>query len=270
MSSGFKDYFRNYIKKRFHIRSADEIRLSGEDLAGLYNPYYARMSDIFHVAGFASAALLVVFILGAVIFNIKSVTYENFYYFIKDFDAVVSADDYASLSVIYSYEDNRTYAGYKGGLVTAGKSSVSVYSATGRKTATYYTGYSDPVIRSSLKYFLIYNRNGNEFSVYNSFARLYSETLEEPILAAVICDNGNFAILTSGSEYKSVIYRYNQNFEKSSAYYYNDYVTSMNLTSDGKYLAVAPAGTADGSLSSRLLTYKEKSEEPSTLTDGIP
>jgi WD40 repeat protein len=270
LNSGFGNYIKNYIKKRFHIRSADEIRLTGEDFEGLYNPYYARLSDIFHAVGFASSALLVIFIITAVIFNFKSVTYENLYYFIKDFDAVVSSDKYATSSVVYSYEDNREYAPYKGGLVTAGSASVSVFSATGRKTATFYDGYDRPVIRASSKYFIVYSVNGNEFSVYNSFVRLYTEKLDYPIFSAEICDDGEFVILTSDSEYKSVIYRYTQNFKKSAAYYYNEYVISMSLSPDGKYLAVSLAGTENGTLSSRLNIYKEKSKEPQNLCGSIP
>ncbi len=265
LSSKIKNHIKTYLKKRFRIRSAGEIRLTGEDFAGLYNPYYARASDIFHVAGFVSAALLVIFILGAVLLNIKSVTYENLYYFVKDFDAVVSAESHTTPFVIYSYEENRCYAGYKGGIIMSGASSVSVFSATGRKTATYYPGYAQPVIRASSKYFIVYDQGGKDFSVYNSFARLYTETLDYPILSADISEDGSFLILTSEGEYKSAIYRYGQNFQRDAAYYYNDYVISQSLTADGKFLLVSPAATSGGRLSQSLYAYPENDKNKTVL-----
>ncbi len=269
MSSGIQNHIKTYIKKRFRIRPAGEIRLAGEDFAGLYNPYYARASDIFHVAGFVSAALLVILILGAVLLNIKSVTYENLYYFIKDFDAVVSAESHTTPFVIYNYEENRCYAGYKGGLIRGGAGSLSVFSATGRKTATYYPEYARPVIRASSKYFIVYDQGGKEFSVYNSFARLYTETLDYPILSVDISEDGSFSILTSESEYKSVIYRYGQDFARAAAYYYNDYVISQSLTPDGKFLLVSPVGTSGGRLSQSLYAYREKDKDKIILAKSV-
>ena len=101
------------IKKRLKIRdgAAGEILLDGDDLAGIYNPHYARASDICHIIGFVSYALLVVFILGAVLLNLGDITYENLYYFIKDFGAVAAAEDFSASPVIYSYAEDRSYTG---------------------------------------------------------------------------------------------------------------------------------------------------------------
>ncbi|MGI6166570.1 MAG: DUF5711 family protein [Eubacteriales bacterium] len=260
------------IKKRLGIGggSIDEIYLDSDDLAGLCNPYYARAADICQLLGYAAYALLILFILGAVLLNIRDVTYENLYYFIKDFGAVAASGDYGDSPVIYSYAENRKYSGYKGGIVTSGDGTLTVYSATGRKTAEFYTGYSNPVICASSKYILVYNLGGGEYSIYNSFVRLHTGSLENPIYSAVISDNGSFALLGSEGEYKSVIYRYNSKFEKSAAYYYNDYVISMSLSSDGRYLLVSPTGTSSAQLSSRLLLYGERSEEPVVLDGDIP
>ncbi len=259
------------IKKRLGIGGGakDEIYLDSDDLAGLCNPHYARAADTFQLLGYAAYALLILFILGTVLLNIRDVTYENFYYFIKDFGAVSALRDYGDSPVIYSYAEGRKYAGYKGGIVTSGDGTVTVFSATGRKTAEFYTGYSNPVICTSSKYILVYNFGGGEYSIYNSFVRLHTGRLETPIYSAVMSDNGSFALLGSEGEYKSVIYRYNSKFEKSAAYYYNDYVTSMSLSSDGRYLLVSPVGTSSVQLSSRLLLYGERSKEPVVLDGDI-
>lgn len=270
MKSKTSDSFLSRIRKRLGLRAAGEIRLDRDDLAGIFNPHYARAADVCHLIGYAACALLIVFLLGAVLLNIGDVTYENLYYFVKDFGAVVSTDDFGASPVIYSYAEDRTYAGYKGGIVTSGGGVVTVFSATGRKTAGFYTGYSNPRVCTSSKYILVFDLGGREYSIYNSFVRLHTGALDNPILAAAICDSGSFALLSSEGEYKSVIYRYNSRFEKSAAYYYSDYVISMSLSADGRYLIVSPVGTNRASLSSRLLLYEERSEEPQLLDWDIP
>ena len=100
--------------------------------------------------------------------------------------------------------------------------------------------------------------------------RLHTGSLDNPILSVAISDSGSFALLSSEGEYKSVIYRFNSGFEKSAAYYYNDYVISMSLSRDGRYLLVSLVGTSKAALSSRLLLYKERSEEPQLLDWDIP
>ena len=253
---------KDYINKKFFFGRSDAILPTGDDLAGLYNPYYARLSAGFNLAALATSALLVLFILGAVLLNIGSITSENLYYFIKDFDAIVTSDAEALPTVIYSYEDSRTYTGYKGGFVTAGRSTLSVFSATGRKTKSYYSEYSNPVLRASYKYFLAYDAGGSRLSVYNSFARLRRLDFNHPILTAVICESGDFAVLTSDSTYNSVIYRYGSDFELDGKYQIANFVTSMSLDPSGKYLIVAYAEAGGDSLKSGIRIYDNRGSTP--------
>lgn len=257
-----KERLRGYINKKFFFGRGDAILPSGDDLAGLYNPYYAKLSRIFNLASLASSSLLVLFVLGAVLLNIGSLTYENLYYFVKDFDALVASGGDAAPSVLYSREDNRTYAEYKGGFVTAGRASLSVYSATGRKTKSYYGEYKNPVLRGCSKYFLVYDIGDSRISLYNSFARLRRLEFDRPILAAEICEDGGFAVLTTHNLYKSVIYRYNSSFELVSVYNLKNYVTAMSLDPGGKYLILAYADAGGDSLASGIRIYDDKSEEP--------
>lgn len=218
--------------------------------------HYTEISYLYHIISFVILISTVIFIIVALLFNLNSITYDNFYYFIKDFDTILMSENHSSFSVEYSYEDNRSYIEYKGGFATIGQSSLSVYSATGHQTGKFYHRYSSPEIKGSSEYLIIYDQGGNDFSIYNSFAKLYTETIETPISLVEICDNGEFAIVTANDKYRSVIYLYSSNFKRIGAYYYTGHVTSVALNSDGEYMMVSLVDANNGVMSSEIMLYR--------------
>jgi len=242
---------KNYIRYGRTQKASEEVCTS----------HYTEISYLYHIISFIILIATAVFIIVALIFNLNSITYDNFYYFIKDFDAILTSENYSSFSVDYSYENNRSYIEYKGGFATIGQSSLLIYSATGRQTGRFYHRYSSPELKGSSKYLVIYDQDGNDFAIYNSFARLYTETISTPICLVEICDNGEFAIVTTNDKYRSVIYLYNSSFKRIGAYYYTEHVTSVSLCSDGEHMMVSLADTDNGSVSSEILLYVTDSIE---------
>jgi len=218
--------------------------------------HYSKTYFAYHTIALFLLVLAVFFAIIAFIFNIKDITYNKLYYFVKDFDTILTSENYSSFGVDYSYENNRSYVEYKGGFATIGQSSLMVYSATGSRTGRFYHQYSSPIIRGSSKYLAVYDQGGNSFAIYNSFACLHSETMTAPIDLMEICDNGNFVIASSTDEYTSVLYYYNQNFKCVGAYYYTSFITAVSLSSDGEYMAVSLLDTENGIISTKILLYK--------------
>ena len=247
-----RDFFDN-IKQRLNISGKLALENTYTDSV---SKYYVKTSRIYFVLSFFTLVLLVLFVFFALIFNVKNITYDKFYYFIKDLDTILSSEDFSSFSVDYNYDSNRSYEEYKGGFTTVGKSSLTVYSATGYTTGEFYHQYSSPKIKSSSKYFILYDHGGTEFSIYNSFSRLYTETLSSPIVSAEICDNGDFIVVTSDGDYKSIVYYYDNNFRCVGVYYYVDYVTAVSLSEDGKHMLVSCSDTLDGGTVSNIFYYK--------------
>lgn len=225
------------------------------DPKGTYSCIYTKASHIYHFIAVLIVFFASVFAIVALLFNLSNITYDNFYYFIKDFDTIIATEEYSSFRVDYSYEDLRSYIGYKGGVATIGQSSLTIYSATGQKTGKFYHTYSSPEIKGGANYLIIYDQGGNDFSIYNSFARLYSEHLTYPISLIEMCDSGEFVVVTTNNEYRSVLYFYNSDFDCIGAYYYNEYVTSVALSSEGKYMLVSIANTDTGTLSTKMYLY---------------
>ena len=220
-----------------------------------YN-HYEFLTQKYRAVSIFAGIITGVLVLLMLMFGYKEFTYENVFYFIKDFDTVISSGNYYIDHIEYGTGENRKYYPYRGGVVTAGKYDISVYSSTGRKTATFNDEFVAPNLRPSSKYILAFDLEGKTFSVYNSFLRLYSETLDAGMNDAYINDRGYFLIHTSTSEYNSVVYHYNNDFKRVAAYYFVDYVIDSVISADGKYIYISTVDVENGDFVSSVNVYK--------------
>ena len=163
-------------KKKKTVSEAEKkeaIRnIFGEE--GEYNKFYDTVSAAYRVAEFAILAAFLFFVIYSAIANAGNVTYEKFDYIIRNF--AVSLDensDYTS-SIFYSPDDNSSFSLFGGGIAVCTGSEVEIFSATGRKTCSERHGYVSPVLAASDKYVIVYEENGTEYSVYNTFSKVYS------------------------------------------------------------------------------------------------
>ena len=120
--------------------------------------------------------------------NHTEITYDNFYYLIKDFSGAVHSEGSYYETLSYESDDRQNFTLYRGGLATVSPSKISVFTATGRRTLNATTSFSSPHMESSNKYILVYDTSGTTFSLYNSFARVFTETLEYPVTNACLAE----------------------------------------------------------------------------------
>lgn len=218
--------------------------------------HYESLAQKYRLSSVISGIVAGVLVLLMLLFGYKEFTYENIFYFIKDFDNVISSDSYNIDYIEYGSGENRRYHCYRGGIVASGKYDISVYSSAGRRTATFNDEFVSPNVCVSLKYILAFDIGGNSFSVYNSFLRLYSETLDTGIYSAYVNDLGDFLIHTSTSDYRSVVYHYNDDFERVAAYYFVDYVTDAVISNDGKHIYITTMDVEKGEYIATVNVYK--------------
>ena len=95
------------------IRSADAFRDVG-------NGYFRKIGQYFKTAQILLFVLLFLFVTVFVTANSESVTYENLYYFFKDFRIAVDNTDSLEKAIPYETDSNMAFAVYKGGLAVAG------------------------------------------------------------------------------------------------------------------------------------------------------
>ncbi|MBO5937989.1 MAG: hypothetical protein J6Q82_00625 [Clostridia bacterium] len=254
------------IGRFFHTETQKEKVLRYEDFDGAGDLYYAGVSAVYKVAQRALWLLFILFMLLSIVFNHSQITYDNFYYLIKDFSGAADYDGSYYETLSYESDHRQNFTLYRGGLASVSPSKISVFTATGRRTLNATTSFSSPFMESSGKYILVYDTSGTTFSIYNSFARVFTKTVEYPVMNASLGEDGSFAIVTRTAAKQSVIQVYNKNFkmkkmlELETGYYAFDIV----LNTENNTLSVlsydAGNGTGRTTLSLRDLDTLEEIE----------
>lgn len=255
------------VKGFFDPQPQKEKVLRHEDFNKAGDTYYASVAVGYKISQRILLLVLVLFIVFSVITNFREITYDNFFYLIKDFSSAVDLESTNRDSLSYDSNDRQFFSLYRGGLAVANPSNISVFTATGRRTMSISSKFSSPCITSSEKYFIIYDTAGNTFSVFNSFSKIYSEELEYPVSYAAFSDNGHMAIVTRDISHKSLVHVYNKNFKRIFTVPSSDHAFGVSLNGKDDKLAIAYYGIGDGSgLTEIVLRNISDTEEVSRIS----
>ncbi len=238
--------FAENIARFFNPEPQKEKILRHEDFAPAGDTYYATVSARYKIAQRILILLLVAFLLISIFTNIREITYGNFFYFIRDFGNAVDIDTTNYETLAYDVYSDQVFSLYRGGVAAVSPSNVSVFTATGRRTLKSRSDFVMPYAVGSEKYLLVYDLSGNSFAVYNSFSKVYTETLEAPVTDGAISDAGVFAVVSSSTEYKSVISVYNDDMKILGKYSKDSYVFDVAVDPEGKRMAVVYYDVGDG------------------------
>ncbi len=198
----------------FNYEPQKERVLNQEDFNAAGDVYYASVSALYKVAERLLWLVLAIFIVFSLVTNYREITYNNFFYLLRDFST--AADSQASNYQVLSYDSNsrQKFALYRGGLVSAAPSNVSIFTAGGRRTLRSNNDYYSPNVICCDKYVLVYDTGSSSFSVYNSFSKVYNKKLESPITDACFDNDGAFALATRKNDAQSLIYIYNKDIKE--------------------------------------------------------
>ena len=214
--------------------------LSKEDFKGAGDVYFASVSAFYKVIERVLWVLLILFLVFSLLTNYKEITFNNFFYLLKDFSS--AADSETSNYQILSYDSDKRqkFAMFRGGIVSASPSSVSVFTTSGRRSLKNNNDYYSPNLVACDKYVLVYDSASSAFSVYNSFSKIYNKKFEDPITDAEFAEDGSFAVATRQADIKTVIYLYGKNIKERGYIPQSDYVFDMSLNStDGRLATLA-------------------------------
>ena len=246
------------ILRYFSTEPEKEKVLRFEDFDAAGDEYYATVSAWYKVLARVFLVGLVFFTVISVAVNFRYITYDNFFYLIKDFNTAVDTENVNYETLSYDASSEQSFALYRGGLAVASRSNISAFTATGRRTLNANDAYSKPFVKASDKYMVVYDMGDGNFSVYNSFAKIYSEKLEYPVTDAYMADNGTLAILTRSAEYESEVIIYDDNFDRVATYKKGSFAFGMSLDDDGERLGVIYADTSGGVICAQVVFYDLK------------
>lgn len=187
--------------------------LNREDFKAAGDVYYASVSAFYKIFERLLWVILALFMAISLATNYKEITYDNFFYLLRDFStaAEINTSNYQILS--YDSDSRQNFALYRGGLVSASPSSISVFTAGGRRTLKSNNDYYSPNVISCDKYVLVYDTASSDFSVYNSFSKVYNATMDSPITDACFNSGGAFALSTRQNDTKTFIYLYDEDIK---------------------------------------------------------
>lgn len=217
----------------FNPEPQRERVLRHEDFNGAGDTYYAGISAFYKIAERLLWLILIIFTVISLATNYKEITYDNFFYLLKDFSSAADSEVPTYQVLSYDSDSRQTFGLYRGGLVSASPSAVSVFTAGGRRTLKSNTEYYSPTIVCSDRYVLVYDSASSAFSVYNSFSKVYNERLESPITDAAFASDGSFAVATKNEDSQSVIYLYGKDIKLRGEISESEYVFDMSIGENG-------------------------------------
>jgi hypothetical protein len=165
---------------------------------------------------------------------------------IKDLSSAADSGrtNYETLS--YEADARQKFAMYRGGVATVSSSKISFFTATGRRTLNMASSFSSPYIISSDRYMLVYDTAGKTFSLYNSFARIHTETMEYPVYDACFGEDGAFAVATRTTDSLSSIHIYDKNFNFKGKVAEDIYVFDLAMNQAQNTLTILSYEMGDG------------------------
>ncbi len=247
--------FSQRLGRFFSTEPLKEKVLQHEDFNAAGDVYYAHVSAAYKVAQRILWLFFVFFMVATILLNYQNITYDNFYYLIKDISGAAQSGNSQYETLSYESNPRQNFVLYRGGVATVSPSKLSIFTATGRRTLNASSGYSSPYVISSNKYVLVYDTSGNTFALYNTFSRVYTETLDYPVTDAHIAADGSFVIVTRAADSRALIYLYNKNFKRIAEIRGDYYVFDVVMDSDRQQLAMLTYDVGQGTGCTTLSVY---------------
>lgn len=175
-----------------------------------YTKTHSRIKTLRYVI----VALLLIFVVLAVMFYREDLTVENLRYLLKYVDVKPMTFGSDENTQINFESDSATVTGaFKEDLVVLTKTSLKIYDLSSTEILESSHGLTSPTLAMGEKYFAVYDMGGKYVAVYNSFSKLWEHTFDYPIYSVSLDQKGNFCVVTGEKDYTSALKVYNNSFE---------------------------------------------------------
>ena len=270
-------FFREIFDKIKEMRLPERIVEREKKNAGYEGEDSPKESKISFILGmsrlFAFSALCLILV-GVLIFGGSIISYDKVYYMVKDISYINSFNETRPTTLSYSRPfSNQDFAVFKNGLTVAGDGEIKFFTSTGRVTMSQGSDFTNPKICSSNSSVLVYDQGRYDFKVYNSFVSVYSERLDYPISSADMASDGSFCVVTKSETYASVVLVYDEKQRLETAISRNDYVISVDMSDNGRYIAVVSLDASGGESVTTLTVFergKTNSKSSVWIRDELP
>lgn len=136
------------------------------------------------------------------------------------------------------------------------------YNMDGGQNYALRHSYSKPVQYTNSKRILIYDKDYNDFSVYNKTRMIYKGSVKEKIIFGTLSNNESTAIVTNSDRYSNVIYIFdgsgNNVYSRKIPY---ENIMSIAFSYEDKYIYAAAMGVENGEIYSKIYKYDITSDK---------
>jgi hypothetical protein len=248
------------------------LNLAG-DMKAIENGYYRSLGQTFKTLQIFAFVGLFLFTTVFALSNTESITYENLYYFVKDFRTAIDNTDESGTALVYETDQNTAFISYKGGLAVAGSERLQLYTATGYLNASAALDFYAPELEASTSRLMIYDRGGTSCQIYNSFTKIHSQVEDHDIRLGHLCESGEYLLVTDDEEYSSAVMIYSKRFRRVNRLLLNSYVVSAALNAEGSRASILSYVCENGVYETRLLVTavgSDKVELDYTINGEFP
>lgn len=218
--------------------------------------YYAKLSSRSRFWRYVVTFTLLIFAVGMTFLFREEITAENFGLLLRNVSFSFPGEKVEFTTVRYDADLKMDFAAYKEYLAVATTGNLRLYDHRGHIALDEELHMADPVLKTGQKYVMVYDREGNEYSICNSISLLYAGKESGPIYCADLCDEGSFLVVTMSSGYRSFIKVYNKGFNLQREIPIDRYPLGAKLSPDGKNLLFLSVSTKeDGALEGYVNLY---------------
>lgn len=149
---------------------------------------------------------------------------------------------------------------------------INSYDSDGKKLMSYQHGYSEPILKSSIKRSIIYDLGGYSFIVISKNKIIYQQTLDDQILYASVSDEGYSAVVTKTDKYVSYLTIYDQYGDEIFNWAGGKRVVDVSFKPDSSGCYVTTISAKNGTLLSAITSLdfsKEQTLFETTMSETL-
>lgn len=153
------------------------------------------------------------------------------------------------------------YSRFRGGIICALENKLVLYDKNGKEKHTITTTISNPIMKVTEPYVLLWEKDSQNAVVYQNNKKQYSVTASDKILNGYIAPTGECALVTAKQFYKGEVKVYNKNGSEIYARSFGTESVMCAALSDSRKLAVSLL-SANGQANSKVAFFDiNKSDE---------
>lgn len=169
-------------------------------------------------------------------------------------------------NIALSNASSARYASYSGGILCAGETQLNFYNANAVKKWSANVQISSPVLKTAGKYILLFEKNGEKFTLYKKSKEIYTNTVDGTIKTASVSSKGDVTLVLNRDSYKGSVAVYNKKGEEVYLWNSGTYSIIDSDISASRRLAVALLDST-GSISSKVYFFDIDKTEVDATTD---